>query len=72
GMVSGGVACGLALLVHAAIDGVGIAAPYLAQPAAWTIPLAVVVTVVVSVLDPRGPSPRTDRFLARVHTPERG
>ncbi len=23
-------------------------------------------------LDPRGPSPRTERFLARVHTPERG
>jgi len=71
GMVCGGVACGLALLVHAAIDGVGVAAPYLAQPAAWTIPLATGVTVVVSLLDPRGPSPRTDRFLARVHTPER-
>jgi len=28
-------------------------------------------TVVVSLLDPRGPSPRTERFLARVHTPER-
>ncbi|WEK61943.1 MAG: cation acetate symporter [Candidatus Microbacterium colombiense] len=72
GMVCGGVAAGLALLVHAAIDGVGVAAPYLAQPAAWTIPLATAVTIGVSLLDPRGPSPRTDRFLARVHTPERG
>jgi Na+(H+)/acetate symporter ActP len=71
GMVCGGVATGLALLVHALIDGVGVAAPYLAQPAAWTIPLATGVTVVVSLLDPRGPSPRTDRFLTRVHTPER-
>ncbi|RBO70926.1 cation acetate symporter, partial [Microbacterium sp. H6] len=51
---------------------IGAAAPYLAQPAAWTIPLATAVTVVVSLLDPRGPSPRTERFLARVHTPERG
>jgi cation/acetate symporter len=72
GMVSGGVAAGLALLVHAAVGGVGVAAPYLAQPAAWTIPLATAVTIVVSILDPRGPSSRTDRFLARVHTPERG
>jgi hypothetical protein len=71
-MVSGGLAAGLALLVHASVGGVGVAAPYLAQPAAWTIPLATTVTVVVSLLDPRGPSPRTDRFLARVHTPERG
>ncbi|MEN0022891.1 MAG: cation acetate symporter, partial [Microbacterium sp.] len=72
GMLSGGLAAGLALLVHAAIGGVGVAAPYLAQPAAWTIPLATAVTVVVSQLDPRGPSPRTARFLARVHSPERG
>lgn len=72
GMVSGGLAAGLALLVHAAVGGIGVAAPYLAQPAAWTIPLATAVTVVVSLLDPRGPSPRTERFLARVHTPERG
>ncbi len=33
GMVSGGLAAGLALLVHAAVGGVGVAAPYLAQPA---------------------------------------
>lgn len=72
GMLSGGLAAGLALLVHAAIDGVGVAAPYLAQPAAWSIPLATVVTIVVSVVDTKGPSPRTERFLARVHTPERG
>lgn len=71
GMVTGGVSCALALLVHAAVGGVGVAAPYLAQPAAWTIPLATAVAVVVSRTDPRGPSPRTDRFLARVHTPER-
>lgn len=71
GMVTGAVACGLALLVYAAVDGVGLAAPYLAQPAAWTIPLATAVTVVVSLLDRHGPPTRTDRYLARLHSPER-
>ncbi len=72
GMVTGAVSCGLALLVYAAVDGVGIAAPYLAQPAAWTIPLATAVTVAVSLLDRRGEPLRTDRYLARLHAPERG
>lgn len=71
GMATGGLAAGLALLVHGAVGGIGVAAPYLAQPAAWTIPLATAITVVVSLLDPRGPSPRTAKFLARVHSPER-
>ncbi len=71
GMVSGGVACGLSLLIYAAVGGVGVAAPYLAQPAAWTIPLATAVTVVVSLTDRRG-APRTaERYLARLHAPER-
>jgi cation/acetate symporter len=71
GMVTGGVSCALALLVHAAVGGVGAAAPFLAQPAAWTIPLATAVTVTVSLLDVRGVPTRTHRFLARLHIPER-
>ncbi len=71
GMVVGGVSCGLAVLVYAAVDGVGLAAPLLAQPAAWVIPLATATSVVVSLLDHRGVPPRTDRFLARLHTPDR-
>ncbi|WP_312677903.1 cation acetate symporter [Microbacterium sp.] len=71
GMVSGGAACGLSLLVYTAVGGVGVAAPFLAQPAAWTIPLATAVTVVVSLTDRRG-APRTaERYLARLHAPER-
>ncbi|GAA2906367.1 Na+(H+)/acetate symporter ActP [Microbacterium keratanolyticum] len=72
GMCVGGLSAGLALLVYGVIDGIGAAAPFLAQPAAWSIPLATAVTIVVSIMDPRGPSPRTERFLARVHAPERG
>ena len=71
GMVSGGVACALSLGVNAAIGGVGVAAPYLAQPAAWTIPLATAVTVVVSITDRRGAPLRAERFLARLHAPDR-
>ena len=71
GMIVGGVSCGLAALVHTAVDGVGLAAPLLAQPAAWTIPLAVGTTVLVSLSDRRGAPPRADRYLARLHTPDR-
>ena len=44
---------------------------YLAQPAAWTIPLATAVTVGVSLLDRRGAPRGVDKYLARLHAPER-
>ncbi|RZI94537.1 MAG: cation acetate symporter, partial [Microbacterium sp.] len=72
GMIAGAASCGLALLIYTAVGGVGAAAPLLAQPAAWTIPLATAVTVLVSVFDRQGPPARADRYLARLHTPERG
>ncbi|GAA3030832.1 sodium/solute symporter [Microbacterium dextranolyticum] len=72
GMLVGGLACGLSLLVHAAVGGVGAAAPLLAQPAAWTIPLAAAVTIVVSLSDRRGAPLSADRYLARLHAPEPG
>lgn len=71
GMIAGAASCGLALLIYTAVGGVGAAAPLLAQPAAWTIPLATAVTVLVSVFDRQGPPARADRYLARLHTPER-
>ncbi|WP_282837970.1 cation acetate symporter [Microbacterium flavum] len=70
GMIAGGLACALSLLVHAAVGGVGVAAPLLEQPAAWTIPFATTVTVVVSLGDRRGAPLRAERFLARLHAPE--
>lgn len=71
GMVTGGVACALSLVVYTAVDGVGEAAPLLDQPAAWTIPLATAVMVLVSLGDRAGAPVRTERFLARLHTPDR-
>ncbi len=70
-MATGAAACGGAFVVHAAIGGVGLAAPLLAQPAAWTIPLATAVTVVVSLTDRAGAPVRADAYLARLHTPGR-
>lgn len=72
GMVVGSALCAAALLVTSALgQGDGLARSLLAQPAAWTIPLATATTVVVSLRDRRGPQPRTDRFLRRLHVPER-
>ncbi|MFE4465545.1 cation acetate symporter [Oerskovia sp. NPDC056781] len=72
GMVVGSALCAAALLVTSALGpGDGLARSLLAQPAAWTIPLATATTVVVSLRDRRGPHPRTDRFLRRLHVPER-
>lgn len=71
GMVTGAAACAVALVVHTAVGGIGLAAPLLAQPAAWTIPLGAAVTVAVSLLDRSGAPPRVERYLARLHTPER-
>ena len=72
GMVTGAGLSGAAILGGAA----GAAAapgirPFLEQPAAWTVPLAVLVTVVVSRADRRGAPRGTDAFLTRLHVPER-
>lgn len=42
----------------------------LAQPAAWSMPLAFTVMVVVSLATPRHLAPGVDRTMVRLHTPE--
>jgi cation/acetate symporter len=42
----------------------------LSTPAAWTVPLAVLVTVLVSLATPRSVPAGTTRLLVRLHTPE--
>jgi cation/acetate symporter len=70
GMAVGAITCGGSILTAPWIDA-GMLDPLLTQPAAWTVPLATAVVVLVSKADrarvPRG----TDRFLARLHIPER-
>lgn len=74
GMVTGGVLCGGAL-VAGALSGPaasGAAMPqWLAQPAAWTVPAAFAVMVLVSRAT-KGRVPRTlTKVMTRLHTPER-
>ncbi|MDQ2660266.1 MAG: cation acetate symporter [Actinomycetota bacterium] len=71
GMVTGALLSGAAILgggvLSAAAPGIG---PFLEQPAAWTVPIAVLVTVFVSRGDRRGVPRGVDAFLARLHVPE--
>ncbi|WP_369047015.1 cation acetate symporter [Sinomonas sp. P10A9] len=78
GMVTGAVACGGALTASGVI-GTGllgsdaqhsVVAVVCAQPAAWTIPLAFAVMVIVSRVSGRTVPHDADRFLVRLHSPE--
>lgn len=74
GMLTGAVLSGGAILLGPlAHRSAPLIAPYLDQPAAWTVPLAVLVIVLVSRAGRRGGRgiPRgTDAFLRRLHVPE--
>ncbi|QTX05847.1 cation acetate symporter [Agromyces archimandritae] len=71
GMLTGGSLSGLAILAGPAIWAhAPVLRGFLEQPAAWTVPLAVLVTVAVSRADPRGVPRGADAFLVRVHVPE--
>jgi Na+(H+)/acetate symporter ActP len=71
GMLVGGILSALAIfgggMLAAWAPGIR---PFLEQPAAWTVPVAVAVILVVSRTDRRGAPRGTDTFLARLHTPE--
>jgi cation/acetate symporter len=71
GMLTGAVLSGVAILGGGAISGMapGIR-PFLEQPAAWTVPLALLVTVLASRGDRRRPPRGVDAFFTRLHAPE--
>lgn len=72
GMVGGGAACGLAIVSGGMLGpDAGVMAALLTQPAAWTVPLSVIVMVGVSLADKRHIPRGTDRFMRRLHVPER-
>lgn len=70
GMVTGGVLCGGAMVCGTVLGAAGT--PFwLAQPAAWSVPAAFAVTVLVSRAT-KDRIPRTmARVMTRLHTPER-
>lgn len=70
GMLTGGLLCGGAMVAGALLGPSSIPV-WLAQPAAWTVPAAFAVMVLVSRAT-RNRMPRTlTRVMTRLHTPER-
>jgi Na+(H+)/acetate symporter ActP len=70
GMVTGGVLCGGAMIAGALV-GASNLSPWLAQPAAWTVPTAFAVMVAVSRATARRVPQTMARVMTRLHTPER-
>jgi cation/acetate symporter len=70
GMVTGGLLCGGAMIYGAAMGAAGTPS-WLAQPAAWTVPAAFAVMVLVSRATKSRVPKTTSRVMTRLHTPER-
>ena len=71
GLVVGGVTSGAAVLrTFVATEDAGWYSTLMAQPAAWTVPLAFAAMVVGSLLTPDRRPPHATRFMVRLHTPE--
>ena len=71
GLVVGGVTSGAAVLrTFVATEDGGWYSTLMAQPAAWTVPLAFTAMVVGSLLTPDRRPPHATRFMVRLHTPE--
>ena len=71
GMLTGAVLCGGSMIAAAVLPRLGLAIPaWIEQPAAWTVPAAFAVTVIVSKLTSGSAPAGGAKFLARLHTPE--
>ena len=72
GMMTGAVLCGGAMVAGGVLGTAGRMIPvWIQQPAAWTVPAAFAVMVLLSRLRPGTAPAGAARFLARLHTPER-
>ncbi|MFF5794009.1 cation acetate symporter [Paeniglutamicibacter sp. NPDC012692] len=71
GLFAGALSCGLALLLAALMPNEpGSLHDLVSQPAAWTVPLAFIVMVGVSIATKDRIPARVDAVLARLHVPE--
>ncbi|MFI6322688.1 cation acetate symporter [Nonomuraea sp. NPDC050556] len=68
--VGGGLACAAVMAQITAGPFEGLAGALLAQPAAWTVPVAFTVMVAVSFLTPHRVPAGVARTMVRLHTPE--
>lgn len=71
GLVVGGTLASGAVLVTIAGGSAGLAGALLAQPAAWTVPTAFAVMILVSLATRRSVPASVGRTMVRLHTPER-
>lgn len=69
-VVGGGLAAAAVLVTILLGPSQGWGGALLAQPAAWSMPLAFATMVVVSLLTPREIPPGVRRIMVRLHTPE--
>jgi Na+(H+)/acetate symporter ActP len=69
-LVGGGLATVAVSLTIAGVDRGGWTGALLAQPAAWTVPVAFAVMVVVSLRTPGQVAPGVGRTMVRLHAPE--
>ena len=71
GMLTGAISCALSLLLSGLLTGSDAPwAALLRQPAAWSVPLAFLVTVLVSRATVKRVPRNVDRVLERLHVPE--
>ena len=71
GMLTGGLLCGGAMAAAAVLPRAGAGIPaWIEQPAAWTVPAAFAVMVLVSRLTAGSAPGGTAKFMAQLHTPE--
>ncbi len=71
GMLTGGILCGTAILWGSQLAVGSQGREILTQPAAWTVPAAFLVTIVVSKASQHRRSAAMSRFMTKLHVPER-
>ena len=72
GLLTGAISCGLALMAASLVpDSDALWFHMIRQPAAWTVPLAFVVMIIVSRATTRSIPANTDVVMARLHVPDR-
>ncbi len=71
GLAAGGLTSGAAVIrIFVSDPGTGWTETLLAQPALWTVPLAFLTMIGVSLLTPHRRPPHVATFMVRLHTPE--
>ncbi|MDO5754323.1 cation acetate symporter [Arthrobacter sp.] len=71
GMLAGGILCGSAIMLGAQMGADSVWRDLLTQPAAWTVPAAFLVTILVSKATAHRRSSSVSRFMTKLHVPER-